>query len=85
LHDQRRIIGCIQRSDVLIKEYCWLIVDSWFVLREKHCWLVDDKPSEQDQGSNPIQPWFKKNPRVGGPAGAGEEFPAARVAAVGLP
>jgi hypothetical protein len=30
------------------KNYFWLIVSSWFVLREKNCWLMADKPNEQD-------------------------------------
>jgi hypothetical protein len=30
----------------LRENYCWLIVDGWFVLREKYDWLVADKPNE---------------------------------------
>jgi hypothetical protein len=32
---------------VLEKKCCWLVVGSWFVLREKYCCLVADKPNEQ--------------------------------------
>jgi hypothetical protein len=35
-----------------------MVVDGWFVLREKYCWLVADKQSEQDGGRRVLQQYF---------------------------
>jgi hypothetical protein len=32
---------------LLREEYCWLVANGWFVLRERYYCLVADKPSEQ--------------------------------------
>jgi hypothetical protein len=31
----------------LREKSCWLVVDGWFVLKEKYFWLMTDKPNEQ--------------------------------------